>query len=359
MKVLHVESGRHLYGGALQVLFLLRGLPAHGVQSVLACPPGSAIAAAAREEGFEVREVPMGGDLDLAMVGRLTRLIRAEKPDLVHLHSRRGADVLGGLAARRAGVPALLSRRVDNPEPRPWAALKYRLYDHVITISEAIRQVLLAEGVPADKVSCVPSAVDTERYRPGGDQEAFRREFGLQADELTVGMAAQFIPRKGHRVLVDAAPAVLQAHPRTRFLLFGRGPEQEAIRRRIEQVGLAERFVFAGFRDDLEQWLPCLDVLAHPASMEGLGVILLQAAACGVPVVASRAGGIPEAVAVGETGLLVPPGDARALAGAVIDLLADGPRRRRLGEAARSRALQRFSPAAMAAGNATVYARLA
>ena len=76
MKVLHVESGRHLYGGALQVLFLLRGLPAHGVESVLACPPGSAIAAAARGEGLAVRELPMGGDLDLALVGRLTRLIR-------------------------------------------------------------------------------------------------------------------------------------------------------------------------------------------------------------------------------------------------------------------------------------------
>lgn len=358
MKVLHVESGRHLYGGALQVLFLLRGLPAHGVDSVLACPPGSAIAAAAREEGMQVREVSMGGDLDLPLVGRLTRLIRAERPDLVHLHSRRGADVLGGLAARRAGVPAVLSRRVDNPEPRPWVALKYRLYDHVITISQAIRQVLLAEGVPAGKVTCVPSAVDTERYRPGGDRERFRREFGLEADELTVGMAAQFIPRKGHRVLVDAAPAVLQAHPRTRFLLFGQGPEEFAVRRRVTEAGLGERFAFAGFRDDLEELLPCLDLLAHPASMEGLGVILLQAAACGVPAVATRAGGIPEAVAEGETGVLVAPGDARALGRALAELLGDAQRRRALGKTARARALERFSPRVMAAGNAAVYAPL-
>lgn len=355
MKILHVESGRHLYGGALQVIFLLRGLDAAGVESVLVCPEESDVEKMALRNGFRIRPLPMRGDADLALIARLYRLIRAERPDLVHLHSRRGADVLGGVAARLAGVPAVLSRRVDNPEPRWRAAVKYRLYDRVVTISEGIRRVLLAEGLPPQKVVCVPSAVDTDLYRPDGDPNWFRREFGLESDERAVGMIAQFIPRKGHRSLVDAAPAILAHHPRTRFLLFGRGPERGAVEALVAERRLSDRFLFAGFRDDLPRILPNLDLIAHPAAMEGLGVALLQAAACGVPVVACRAGGIPEAVRDGETGLLVEPGDAPALAAAVNRLLDDPRLARRYGATGRILAEREFSVAAMVNGNLAVY----
>src|SRR5690625_1714459 len=307
MKVIHVETGMHLYGGALQVFFLLRGLADQAGEHILVCPLGSAIAKAAREF-VRVIEIPCRGDHDLIFLWRLKKVLQAEQPDLVHLHSRRGADFLGGVAAKLAGIPAILSRRVDNPQPRWLIRLKYPLYQRVITISEGIRQVLLSEGIPAEKVVCVHSAVDTERYQPGcKDRDWFRAEFGLTDDEKTVGMAAQFIPRKGHRTLIAAMPAILEAHPQTRFLLFGQGPEQNAMRRLVRRNGLEERVIFTGFRNDLDRILPCLDLLAHPASMEGLGVILLQAAACGIPLVAGRAGGIPEIVHDDKNGFLITP----------------------------------------------------
>ncbi|WP_440996099.1 glycosyltransferase [Arhodomonas sp. SL1] len=358
MTVVHVETGTHLYGGALQVLMLLRGLAASPGRQVLVCPAGSEIAEAARGVADRVVAVPVHGDLDIAFGARLYRVLREEGADLVHLHSRRGADVIGGIAARLAGVPAVLSRRVDNPEPRCWVALKYRLYAHVITISEGIRAVLLAEGLAPEKVTCVPSAVDTEAYRPDCDRDWFRREFGLADDEPTVGMAAQFIPRKGYRVLVEAAPAILAEHPRSRFLLFGRGPEEGAIRSLVRERGLEERFIFAGFREDLPRVLPCLDVLAHPAHMEGLGVILLQAAACGVPVVASAAGGIPEIVVDGENGSLIDDGDVEALSSAIVGLLHRPQCCHALGQAGRERVRRVFSIDAMVAGNRSVYARV-
>lgn len=356
MKVLHVESGMHLYGGALQVVFLLRGLAREGDAHVLACPERSAIAVAAEPHAARVHAIPMGGDADVGMVGRLRRLIRAERPDLVHLHSRRGSDVWGGVAARLEGVPVVLSRRVDNPEPRAWAALKYRLYDRVIAISEGIRQVLLADGVPARKLACVHSAVDTERYRPGcADPAWLRREFGLPAQSAVIAMVAQFIPRKGHRTLLDALPAVWAAHPGTQVLLFGRGAEQPAIAAEVARRGFAERVRFAGFRDDLHRVLPCVDVVVHPAQTEGLGVALLQAAACGTAMLATRTGGIPEVVVDGRTGLLVAPGDAPALARALQRLLGDAALRARCGEAARALALERFSIGTMVEGNRAVY----
>lgn len=360
MKSLHVEAGKHLYGGALQVVFLLQGLKARGDEAVLVCPGGSAIAEAARPHAARVHEIDMKGDLDLGMAGRLRRIIRAERPDIVHLHSRRGSDLWGGIAAGREGVPAVLSRRVDNPEPRWWVAAKYRLYDRVIAISEGIRQVLLAEGLTPEQVVCVHSAVDTGRYRPRRDEELrwFRAEFGLADDEPTVAMAAQFIARKGHRTLLAALPAVLQAQPRTRVLLFGQGPELQAVRRLADETGHGERVLFAGFRRDLERVLPCIDVLAHPAEMEGLGVALLQAAACGVPIVAARAGGIPEVVRSGVNGELVEPGDAAALGKQLQRLLGDQALRMRYGHAGRELVLREFSLDAMVDGNRAVYSAL-
>ncbi|AKJ30627.1 glycosyltransferase [Caldimonas brevitalea] len=356
MKVLHVEAGKHLYGGALQVVFLLEALRRPGDEHVLACPRGAAIADAARPHAARVHEIEMKGDADIGMVGRLRQLIRAERPDVVHLHSRRGSDLWGGIAARLEGVPVVLSRRVDNPEPRWWVGLKYRLYDRVIAISEGIRQVLLSEGLAADKVVCVHSAVDTQRYRPGCDDvEWFRAEFGIAEGELTVGMAAQFIPRKGHRMLLEALPAVLAVHPNTHVLLFGQGPEQEPVKRLIQAAGLENRVHVEGFRRDLDRVLPCLDVLAHPAEMEGLGVALLQAAACAVPIVACRAGGIPEVVRHGLNGELVAPGDAPALSEALTKLLSSSSLRRAYGDAGRTLVLERFSIGAMAAGNHAVY----
>jgi glycosyltransferase involved in cell wall biosynthesis len=354
MRVLHVEAGRHLYGGARQVAHILEGLAARGVDNWLACPTGGAIARAAAPFA-RIVELPMGGDADALLAWRLARLIRTARPDLVHLHSRRGADTWGGLAARLAGIPCVLSRRVDNPEP-PWlVALKYRLFDHVITISEGIRQVLLAEGLAPAQVSCVRSAVDAGPYLAPVDPAVFRAEFGLPGDALVAGMVAQFIPRKGHRYVLEALPALLARFPDLHLLLFGQGPLEGQLRAACAAPPLAGRVHLAGFRHDLPRWLGGLDLLVHPADMEGLGVSLLQAGAAAVPIVATRAGGLPEAVADGRTGLLVPPGDVAALGAAMARLLADPELRRRMGQAGRARILAEFSVEAMVTGNLAVY----
>ncbi|MGE5452508.1 MAG: glycosyltransferase family 4 protein [Acidobacteriota bacterium] len=356
MKVLHVEAGMHLYGGALQVVFLLRGLRELGVQCVLACPQGSAIAKEAAAHA-EVVTLPMKGDLDAGLLPRLRRLIRATRPDVIHLHSRRGSDIWGALAGRLEGIPVVLSRRVDNPESRWIVKLKYRLYDEVVTISDGIRQVLLSEGVPADKLHCVLSAVDTQQYRPDRSHLAwFRETFGIATDERVIGMVAQFIARKGHQTLLDALPAVLARHPRTKVILFGQGPISDEIKARVQaSPELAARVQLPGFRRDLDKILPCLDVLAHPAFMEGLGVSLLQAAACGVPLVGGRAGGIPEIVQPGLNGELIEPGDVAGLSSALNRLLDSDELRQRYGAEGRAWVEARFSIRAMVKGNLAVY----
>ncbi|WP_316366849.1 glycosyltransferase [Candidatus Thiodiazotropha sp. CDECU1] len=358
MRVLHVEAGMHLYGGARQVVYLLSGLQQQGVESCLVCPTGSAVAEAVHEIGEAVEEIPMGGDHDLGLIFRLKRVIQHYNPDLVHIHSRRGADILGGIAARLSGVRSVLSRRVDNPE-HPWlVASKYRLYDRVIAISQGIADVLSQEGMPADKLVCVRSAVDVDLYQQPCDKTWFREQFGLAEDALVMGVAAQLIPRKGHRYLLQAMPKLIQAFPQVHLLLFGKGPSRELLQQQIEALQLQQHVTLAGFRDDLPRLLPCLDLLVHPALMEGLGVALLQGASAGLPIVAVEAGGMPEAVEDGVNGLLVPPGSDEALANAIHQLLENETLRQRMGESGREKMRRGFSVEQMVLGNLAVYRNL-
>src|SRR5262245_60031909 len=215
MRVLHVESGMHLYGGARQVLYLLEGLHDE-VQNVLVCAANSEVAAAAQAQGEYLRTLPMGGDLDPLLWWRLLRVMREERPDIVHLHSRRGADTQGAIAARLAGVPIVLSRRVDHPPIPVFVRLRFGLYDRVIAISEQIRRVLLRAGVPERKVVCVPSAADLRAVEQPVSHDALCAALELPPDAIVIGVVAQLIDRKGHSYLLRAFPDIAAAVPRAR-----------------------------------------------------------------------------------------------------------------------------------------------
>lgn len=358
MKVLHVESGMHLYGGARQVLYLLEGLADRGVQNLLAVPTAGALGARVDAATARVYQMRMAGDLDLGVIFRLNTIIRRERPDLVHLHSRRGADLLGGIAAGLSGVPAVLTRRVDNLEPGFLVGPKYRLFRRVIAISEGIRQVLLDQGVPADKVICVRSAVDADLYARRCERAWFLHEFGLQADARVIAVVAQLIPRKGHRFALEAMVQLAVQFPELHLLLLGKGPLEAEIRSRIRSLGLEKRVTLAGFRDDLSKILPCLELLVHPALIEGLGVALLQAASAGIPIVASNTGGIPEAVRDGANGLLVPPGESAALTRAIRQLLQNSDLAQRMGKSGIRLMKDEFSVDGMVEGNLALYRSL-
>jgi glycosyltransferase involved in cell wall biosynthesis len=357
MKILHIEGGRNLYGGAHQLLLLMEGLKALGHENILICRRAIPLAEAAMACA-EVAEIDMGGDLDFRLIARLHRLIRASCPDIVHLNSRIGADVMGGIAARLAGVPTVHTRRQDNPESRLAVALKYRLHDRVVAISDGIGRVLLSEGLPPGKLRVVRDALDPAPFSHVPDKGGLAATFGFQSADPVIGVVAQLIARKGHRFLLEAMPTVLASCPRTQVLIFGKGPLDAALREQIDHLGLVGHVRLVGFRDDLPRILPSLDLLVHPALMEGLGVSLLQASACRVPIVASAVGGIPEAVRDGLNGLLVPPGDTPALAKAIVELLPDTARRQAMGADGLALVEREFSPRQMVEGHLRVYREL-
>jgi glycosyltransferase involved in cell wall biosynthesis len=355
VKILHVETGRHLYGGPQQVIYLISALAERGHDSTLVCPPDSAIDGAARTAGIRVKNLFCAGDLDLPFGYRLAQYIQASKPDLVHCHSRRGADVLGGLAASFADVPAIVSRRVDNTEMRLLAAIRYRPFKKIIAISEAIAEVLRECDVDAGRIAVIRSAVDTERFDAAPDCAAFREEFSVAEDALIIAAAGQLIPRKGHRYLLQAVADIKRTHANIRLIIFGEGYLNNQLRAQAASLGLGDTVQFAGFREDLDSFIGCVDVFAHPALAEGLGVATLKAAAAGIPVAGFDAGGLSEAVDDGVTGLLVPAEDVEQLREALVRLLEDRELRTRFGAAGRQRMQKEFSIATMADKHIALY----
>jgi glycosyltransferase involved in cell wall biosynthesis len=355
MKILHVETGRHLYGGAQQVIYLANGLIRRGIDNILVCPPDSGVDIAAREAGIDVMNLRCAGDHDLAFAFRLRQRVLSEKPDVMHCHSRRGGDFLGGLAATGASVPAVISRRVDNPESPLIAGLRYRPFRKIVAISEAVADILRDTGLDDDRIAIIRDAVDTERLLVPADHASFRAEFALADTDVVAAAIAQLIPRKGHRYLLEAIAQIRNRHPDLKLIVFGQGPLENELRELTARLGLGGIVQFAGFRQDLDNYLNCLDLLVHPAVAEGMGVATLKAAAAGVPVVAFAAGGLREAVVDGETGILVAPKDVDALGGAIAKLVGNQALRRQFGDAGRARMQSDFSIEAMVEDHVQLY----
>ena len=361
LSVAHIETGRHLYGGAQQVVYLLQGLANRGVRNLLIAPQNSEISAAVQSNGSaKVITTRHSGDLSLGFYRETRRILNAEQPKLVHMHSRRGADTLGGLAAKASAVPAVLSRRVDNREHPLAIRFKYPLYRQVIGISQAICHVLSEQGVDQTRLHCVHSTVDSDNFDTSTDnrrraRRALNTEYGIPADHLLLAVVAQLIPRKGHRQLLSVLPAVIARQPKLSLLIFGQGPERDAIAAQIDSLGLAKHVQLAGFKSDLDRDLMGIDIIVHPAEKEGLGVALLKASAAGVPIIAGRAGGIPEIVQHEKNGLLFTPGDNAQLQ-AALELLINAPlQRQAMGAAGIQIAQNQFSIEAMVDGNLAVY----
>jgi glycosyltransferase involved in cell wall biosynthesis len=343
MKIVHVETGRHLYGGPQQVIYLCHGLLGRGVQSVIVCVPGSAIDSLARQHNIPVHNIVCGGDLDLRFAFRLRSYLLNQRPDIVHCHSRRGADFLGGRAASMASIPAVLSRRVDSSESAFVAARRYSPFCKVIAISDNVAQELRESGLDSGRITVIRSAVDVDALAQPCKRQQWLREFNLCDDHVVAVIAAQLIGRKGHRFVLQAMPDLCRAQPHFRLILFGKGPLEPELRAQAAQLGIANHVQFGGFRDDMDHLLGCADMLIHPAIREGLGVVMLKAAAAGLPVVAFNVAGAREAVVDKQTGLLANSADASSLLQLMTQLVENPEERRRMGAAGQLRMRESFS----------------
>lgn len=335
MKVLHVDTASEWRGGQVQLALLVRAAPGLGVAVVPGAPLSRALSGVA-----PVHPV-LGGPLAAV---HLRALIRALRPDLIAAHTSR-AHSLALLAA--GGRPVIVHRRVDFTVGKgvigPLKRLKYRAATGYVAVSDAVRRVLIDGGVAPERIDVVPDAVDPAPWTRAVDRAAARERLGVPDGVPWLVAVGALVEHKGHRVLIDALRGVPDAH----LTIAGDGP----LRGRLEAqaAGLGSRVRFLGQRGDVPEWLGAADRFVHPSLEEGLGQAVIEAMLAGVPVVASRAGGVPEVV--GEDGVLVPPGDVAALTAALL-----APSRSSSPAAKRLRELH--APERLVLGTLDAYSRL-
>ncbi|MCI0566951.1 MAG: glycosyltransferase [Acidobacteria bacterium] len=325
-RLLQINTERGWRGGEVQTLLLSRGLMRRGHQCLIVAPPASLLATKARDAGVPVEPVPSRGEFDLVAVLAIARLLRRFRPDLIHYHTSH-AITLGTLSSFASGrIPTVASRRVSFSLSRnPLAAWKYtHRVDRIIAVSEGIRRLLLSSGIPRERITVIHSAIDLDRFRQLPDRQDLRHKLGYAPQDFVVGSVGHLAEHKGHSVLVEAAGR-LSAEPHSlRYLIVGRGERQEAVRRKVQTLGLEKVFRLMGFSEEVADILPALDMFVFPSlSGEGSPAVLKEAMACGLPIVASAISGVEEVIHHGQEGLLVAPGDAVALSAAILMVASD------------------------------------
>jgi glycosyltransferase involved in cell wall biosynthesis len=358
---LHIDTARTWRGGQNQVLVTVMGLRALGHRTMLVANPSGELLQRANE-GLDLLPLAPRTEMDLNAAWRLSRVIKQLRPDVVHAHDPHGVAMAAlalSMSTQLAKPPLVASRRVDfHLRGSSLSRWKYRQVDCFICASEAIRTMLIADGVPDMRAVVVHEGIDIGRVE-AAPPASLHEELWLPHHAPIVGNVAALVPHKGQRHLIEAAMLVLPQVPDARFVIAGTGELRPALERQIREHHLEKHVILAGFRPDILSLHKAFDIFVMSSVTEGLGTSVIDAMACGKPVVATTAGGIPEVVVHGETGFLVAPRDHEGMARAITSLLQDEELRLRMGEAGRARARTRFSAGRMVKDTLRVYERVA
>ncbi len=342
LTILHTESSTGWGGQEQRTLREATGLTRLGCKVIIACPAGAELGRRAQAAGILVRHCSMRKSFDVTAVWRLARIIARDKVAVVNTHSGRDS-FLAGCAARLSPRQPVIVRTRHLAMPLT-SKISYSVLPHrVVTVSEYVRQYLLGEGVAPEQVSAITTGIDVARFDPERTISAVRAEFGIGEDVPVIGTIAILRGRKGHQILLQAMPRILEKFPATRFLFAGNGPQEENLRRSIAEQNLDSNVIMMGLRNDIPEVLAALDIFVLPTLQEALGTSFLEAMSMGKAVIGSAVDGVPEVIRDGENGFLVPPSDPDALADRVLRLLADRGLAKRMGEAGKAYVAAEFT----------------
>jgi glycosyltransferase involved in cell wall biosynthesis len=367
LNVLHIHTD--LVGGGIErmMVTLASHTPANEV-GICWCPashpePPEAALRELAAAGVTLHRIPRPF-LSPRYPVRLARVIRRVRPDVLHLHGA-SIGVIGGIVGRVARVPAIVyTEHLEHSKHARWLQrsreMTAELPHGTVFVSERSFLRAVEEGPLgriADRASVIHNGIDLSPYRTALDADEraeVREELGLDTDTIAAGCVGLLWEAKGQEYLIRAL-AELYTEGAVTVLLVGSGAYEDRLCALAKEHGVAEKVRFLGWRDDVPRILRALDLYVQPSLTEGLPLAVVEAAAAGLPIVASEVGGIPEIITHGRDGLLVPPGDPNALAAAIQKLLDDPDQARMLGETARKTAFERFSAEAMVERYMEVY----
>jgi glycosyltransferase involved in cell wall biosynthesis len=364
-RVLMLTVGFTVGGAEQLILETAPRLQEEGFEVTVACLKGWDLLGD-ELQGRGVRAVALGGGVvpDPRVAGRLLSLLRRDRIQILHAHLFK-ANLVARLLGRMAGVLVVITSHHDTDV---WMGRRHRLLervtaplsDAVVTCSEAVRRYALETyRLRPGLVRTLRNAIPIPPSLFAGERERVRKEFGAGPGHKLVGTVGRLDePKKGLSCFLAAAARLAQELQETRFIVVGEGPARADLETLAARHGIGDRITFAGRRRDVGEVMQGLDLFVQPSMWEGFGITVLEAMAAGLPVVATRVGGIPEVVRDGVTGLLVPPGDPGALAHACGEVLRDGDLASRLGDAGRIRVESLFPIERLVGETAALYREL-
>lgn len=356
MKILHLSSERGWRGGEQQVAYLIEELNRLGVENIVACRDNSSFANRCKSNGWPYHSLAFRSSLDLSTAWAIKKICRKENVDLIHIHSGKSHGIAVLSATLGNATPLVLSRRVDFSIRRN-RMTKWK-YNHpqifrIISISRAIDRMVRTAIRRPEKCTTVYSGIDINRFSHATGY--LRKTYQIPSSTMLIGNTSALADHKDYSTFIKTAKILNRAGFKGKFFIIGDGPLRASIYRDIVQRQLQNDVIMTGFLENISEVLPELDIFLMTSKTEGLGTSVLDAFACRVPVVATRAGGIPEMVIHEKTGMLADIGDTATLA-KYVKFLADQPNiRKQLVEGAYEHLLYHFTREKMARGTLDVY----
>jgi glycosyltransferase involved in cell wall biosynthesis len=358
--IVHTEASLGWGGQERRIFAEAEIMSRRGHTLILALDPRGQLYQRSRQAGFTIVPIPFGGRHTIASVLALRRLLRCECVDILNTHS--SLDSWAGLWAvlgRQDRTKLIRTRHLSTLIRTSWPTRKlYNAPDAIITTGQAIKELIMTRArVPADKIFSIPTGVPLESFYPRPPADRARYLPAWPQDSCLIGSIAVLRSWKGHLYLVEALAKVLETGAQARLVLVGNGPYGVVITEKVVALNLADAVFFAGYQDNIPDWLALLDivVLASYAN-EGVPQSLLQAMAMALPVIGTTCGGIPEIVRDGSNGLLVAPRDSDSLAAALLTLIRDPAKRQAFGARGLALVQERYSLEQMAIATEAVYA---
>ncbi len=358
LSVVHVSTEKGWRGGEQQVKLVTDGLIQRGHSVRVMSPPGAALLKDRQAAGVGVEMPVRFGEWDFAASRLIAETARELKADLIHAQTSH-AHTLALRAARRLRIPLVVSRRVDFPVAVNIFSRRKYLDPEVryIAISRAVKEVLVAGGVAADRIQVVHSGVNPNRYPARGEtrDEELARSWGAQPGVPLIVNAAALTDHKDQATLLRAAAILKERGVRYRMVIAGSGELEAELKELQRELGLEDDVHFPGYVNDLSVLYPAADLIVISSHLEGLCTSILDGMSAGLPVVATRTGGIPEIVQHEQNGLLAPPRDAEGLAAELERMLQDRELQKRFRAAGRQTVLDGFTNESMVEGTIAAY----
>jgi glycosyltransferase involved in cell wall biosynthesis len=343
IKVLHIDSERGWRGGQQQVIYLYERLLKKGIYTNFVCQPSSKLYEYCSNKGLPSIPHGMKGELDINAAKKISDICKSKGYNILHLHSAHSMSIglLVKLFHRRLKLIGM--KRVDFHISKNFLSrIKYssKWMDKIVCISDRIKNVLIEDGITIDKLETIHSGIDTVRF--DDVESGVRKEFGIPSDNIIIGTIAAVVGHKDYPNLLKAAENIVGNYPNVTFIAVGDGKDMESVKSFASQLNLQDRFIFAGYRSDIGKFLKSFDIFVLASKLEGMGTSLLDAQAVGLPIAATKTGGIPEIIHDGVNGLLAAPQNPQALAHILIKLIEDEELRKNLSANAKQ-SVEQFS----------------